>query len=174
MNERLKSAIAARNLTVNDLMERTDISKSGLYFLLDGTTTPDKVRFSTISDICKALKINPEWLMYGFGEMDLLRNIGKSQSLRLDSDTIAEAQKALSSMARVNGLPPSWESDPANLALAINTVIEIGTADGGNVIDLMAGIADKLRKGTNAVDGGTKGDSDSAALSSNGYGKPKA
>lgn len=56
MSSRLKSAMKARNFTVSDLMERLDISKAGLYFLLDGTTTPDKVRFSTVSEICKAMR----------------------------------------------------------------------------------------------------------------------
>lgn len=175
MSDRLKLALTARNLTVADLMERTEISKAGLYFILDGTTTPDKVRYSTVHDICKAMRISPEWLMSGFGEMMLTKSHLQSQPPRIEPSTIIEAQKALASMARISGMPPSWESNPENLAMAINTVMEIGYADGSNVIDLMAGIADKLRKGAiNAVDVGTKGSSDSAVVSSNGHGKPKA
>ena len=171
MSSRLKQALEFRKLTVSDMMTRLDISKAGLYFILDGTTTPDKVRYSTVYDICKALRISPEWLMFGFGDMEQIRFPPQSQPLRIDADTIAEAQKALASMARISGLPPSWESDPANLALAINTVIEIGSADGGNVVDLMAGIADKIRKGAvNAVDGGTEGNSGPTAVSSDGNG----
>ena len=175
LSDRLRHALTVRNLSVSDMTSRVDISQAAFYFLLGGTTTPDKVRFSTIYDICKALRISPEWLMYGHGEMDAGRVPGQSHSLRITADIIRDAQAALRSMARIGGHPPSWEADPENLALAINTVIEVGTADGGNVIDLMAKIADTMRKGAgDAVDGGTNGRGDTTAVSSSGNGKPKA
>jgi DNA-binding Xre family transcriptional regulator len=153
MSDRLKSAIAARKLTVNDLMERTDISKSGLYFILDGTTNPDKVRFSTVSDICKALRINTDWLMHGFGDMEAGR-LPQSQSVRIDADTIADAQDALKAVAKVNGVPPGelseWVNDPYRLALAIDAVQMVkasGQDIGNNIIDLMAKIAERMRSG---------------------------
>lgn len=165
MSDRLKSALQARKLAVSDLLDRVEISKAGLYFLLDGTTTPDKVRFSTVSDICKALRISPDWLMHGFGDMEAQR--GQSQTARIDADTIRDAQDALRAIARVQGLPgaevDSWVNDPERLALAIEAVLTVAnTGDRpNNIIDLMAKISDRMR--TDAVVQGTNGNSGSAA-----------
>jgi transcriptional regulator with XRE-family HTH domain len=156
-------------------MPRTELAqRSGVkYPTLAGIENGDQVGTTRLHTIAAVLSVNIGWLETGKGQKEPLPLA--SQALRIDASTIASAQKALASMARVNGLPPSWETDPEHLALAINTVIEVGTAEGGNVIDLMAGIADRLRKGAvNAVDAGTIGNRDSAAVSSNGHGKPKA
>lgn len=152
LSDRLKSAMAARKITVADLLERTEISKAGLYFILDGTTHPEKVRFQTIHGICKALQISPDWLVFGFGDMETGRGGLPSQGLRIDSDTVRGAQVALRAIAQVQGLPaaeiPDWVNDPERLAMAIDCVLTVKAeiSTGGNIIDLMAKIADRIRQ----------------------------
>jgi DNA-binding Xre family transcriptional regulator len=167
MSDRLKSAMAARKITVADLLGRTEISKAGLYFILDGTTNPEKVRFQTIHDICKALRISTDWLMFGFGDMDAGRVDLPSQGLRIDADTIRDAQDALRAIAQVQGLPaaemPDWVNDPERLALAIEAVLSVVNTGNGpsNIIDLMAKISERMRG--NAVKQGTDGNSNKAS-----------
>lgn len=67
---RLKIAMDAREMTAGDLIRAKVLSKAGVYFLLDGTTTRDKVRDSTIAKLCGVLKISRAWLIDGKGDMD--------------------------------------------------------------------------------------------------------
>lgn len=140
--------MAARKITVSDLLARTEISKAGLYFILDGTTHPEKVRFQTIHDICKALRISPDWLMFGFGDMET----GRIGLPRIEADTIRDAQDALRAIAQIQGLQAAeteeWANDPERLAMAIDCVLTVKAEipAGGNIIDLMAKIADRIRR----------------------------
>lgn len=150
LSDRLRRAMELRGIVVSDLLSKVGVTKSSLYFLLDGTTKADKVRYVTVSDICKALKINPEWLVFGTGCMEAM-----SQSVQLDADTIDDAQQALSAVARIQGLSQgkvqSFVGDPSNLAVAINAVLEVSSGHGtgdGRIIDFMARIADKMRTGS--------------------------
>lgn len=150
LSDRLRRAMEIRGLAVSDLLSRVGVSKSSLYFLLDGTTRADKVRYVTVADISKAPKISPEWLVYGSGSMDAV-----SQSVQLDADTIEDAQQALSAVARIQGLSQTkaqaFIGSPSNLAVAINAVLEVASGGGsgeGRIIDFMARIADKMRTGS--------------------------
>lgn len=60
----------ARQMAAADLIRMKVLSKAGVYFLLDGTTKPEKVRDSTIEKLCKALRINRDWLMAGKGDRE--------------------------------------------------------------------------------------------------------
>lgn len=150
LSNRLRRAMEIRGLAVSDLLSKVGVSKSSLYFLLDGTTKADKVRYVTVSDVCKALRISPEWLVYGNGSMEPV-----SQAVQLDADTIEDAQQALTAVARIQGLSPgkaqSFIYSPSNLAVAINAVLEVASGGGtgdGRIIDFMARIADKMRTGS--------------------------
>lgn len=68
--DRLRRALALRNKSVADLIRETKLSKAAVYFILDGTTKPEKVRDSTISKICSALSISREWLLRGRGPVE--------------------------------------------------------------------------------------------------------
>lgn len=57
-------------MTAGDLIRAKVLSKAGVYFLLDGTTTRDKVRDSTIAKLCGVLKISRAWLVDGKGDME--------------------------------------------------------------------------------------------------------
>lgn len=67
---RLRIAMDAREMTAGDLIRAKVLSKAGVYFLLDGTTTRDKVRDSTIAKLCGVLKISRAWLVDGKGDME--------------------------------------------------------------------------------------------------------
>jgi phage repressor protein C with HTH and peptisase S24 domain len=70
MGKRLKLALESRNLRPAELISRTGLSKATIYFLLDDTTSPDKVRDSTIKKLCRVLRVSSEWLTHGRGDMD--------------------------------------------------------------------------------------------------------
>lgn len=70
MAERLKRAIAARGMTPGSLIKAAKLSRATIYFLLDGTTSAEKVRASTVEVICRALRIRREWLLEGKGSMN--------------------------------------------------------------------------------------------------------
>lgn len=73
MAERLNRALKERGVTAPELIAATGMSKGGIYLILDGTTTAEKVRASTIEKICKHLRINTAWLRDGRGPMDASR-----------------------------------------------------------------------------------------------------
>lgn len=70
MKDRLAKAMEARSVTPRDIYSRKILSKAGIYFLLDGTTTAEKVRDSTVASLCGFLKINRAWLLTGKGPRD--------------------------------------------------------------------------------------------------------
>lgn len=67
--DRIQKALEARNMKPSDLIRQKVLSKAGVYFLLDGTTTPEKVRETTVAKLCKTLHVSREWLMEGRGDM---------------------------------------------------------------------------------------------------------
>lgn len=70
MAGRLKRALALRDMTPAELVARKVMSKAGIYFILDGTTKPDKVRADTVAKLSKALRISREWLVTGKGSIE--------------------------------------------------------------------------------------------------------
>lgn len=70
MAERVKRALALREMTPSDLIARKVLSKAGIYFILDGTTKAEKIRASTVAKLSAALQVNPDWLQYGRGPME--------------------------------------------------------------------------------------------------------
>lgn len=57
-------------MTPSDLIAKKVLSKAGIYFLLDGTTTAEKVRATTMDKLATALQVNPEWLQHGRGPIE--------------------------------------------------------------------------------------------------------
>lgn len=70
MAERVKRALALREMPPADLIARKVLSKAGIYFILDGTTKAEKIRASTVAKLSAALQVSPEWLQYGRGPME--------------------------------------------------------------------------------------------------------
>lgn len=70
MAERLKRALALREMTPADLVRAKVLSKAGVYFILDGTTKAETIRAETVAKLCKALRINREWLLHGRGPIE--------------------------------------------------------------------------------------------------------
>lgn len=70
MAERVKRALALRGMTPGDLIARKVLSKAGIYFILDGTTTSEKIRASTVAKLSKALQVNARWIQYGEGPIE--------------------------------------------------------------------------------------------------------
>lgn len=68
--ERLRRALKARGMTPPDLIKAKVLSKAGIYFLLDGTTSVENVRESTMASLCKALRVDRSWLVTGKGSME--------------------------------------------------------------------------------------------------------
>lgn len=54
-----------------DLIARKVLSKAGIYFILDGTTKPEKIRADTVGKLSRALGVSGEWIQYGRGPMEL-------------------------------------------------------------------------------------------------------
>jgi DNA-binding Xre family transcriptional regulator len=83
MAERLAFALVQRTMTAPDLIAATrqrgmkKLSKATIYFILDGTTKPEKIRAGTVETICRILKIQREWLLWGTPPMD--SDTGKAQ-----------------------------------------------------------------------------------------------
>lgn len=70
MADRIKKALEVRELTPSDLISRKVLSKAGVYLLLNGTTTREKVRDETITRLCRALDVRRAWLKDGRGPME--------------------------------------------------------------------------------------------------------
>lgn len=68
--ERVKRAMALRNVTVPELMARTGMSRSNVYFWRGNTARPDKVRADNVTAVCRALRINRDWLLHGVGPIE--------------------------------------------------------------------------------------------------------
>lgn len=59
-----------RGMNAPQLAAETDLSKSAIHFVLDGTTRPDTIRATTVDRMAAALKVNRDWLLYGTGPME--------------------------------------------------------------------------------------------------------
>ena len=70
MAERVKRALDFRQMTPGDLIARKVLSKAGIYFILDGTTKPEKIRADTVAKLSRALGVSGEWIQYGRGSME--------------------------------------------------------------------------------------------------------
>ena len=161
IGSRLKSERLAKGLSQEELARASGVTKQGISHIeSDRTANP---LASTIEPICRRLGLNARWLLDGKPpkySADL-----PSQPLRIDADTIQDAQQALTAISQIQGVPSAdvarWVNDPARLALAIDAVLTIKAQGerGGNIIDLMAKIAERIRQsgGSDAVKQGTAG-----------------
>lgn len=91
MNERIAHAMALRGLNPPQLGELAELSKSGVHYILDGTTRPETIRAMTIDRIALALKVRRDWLLYGTGPMEWVADSAASYPKRLDPSTIEHA-----------------------------------------------------------------------------------
>lgn len=112
---RLTRAMEVRGAEPKDLIRATGLSKAAIYFLLNGTTTQDKVRSTTVTKLCKALHISDLWLTQGRGSMDTLAHGEKvaseprqvSQLLTLDEGTLWNAELIVTAKEAMAGeMPP--------------------------------------------------------------------
>lgn len=67
MSDRLASAMALRGRDVRYLVESTGLSKSGIHFVLNGTTRAETVRAVNVDLLADALNVRRDWLLYGRG-----------------------------------------------------------------------------------------------------------
>lgn len=108
---RLRQAMDARGMTPGDLIKATGISRAGVYFLLDGTTTRAKVRATTVDKLCKALHVSEPWLTQGRGSMNVStprENFSPeaqpvSQSVTLDEGTLWDAELLVVAIEELHG-----------------------------------------------------------------------
>lgn len=70
MGERLKRAMTLRDVSVPDLVQAKVMSRANVYLILNGTTTPGKIREETVTALCKYLRINRDWLLHGKGPIE--------------------------------------------------------------------------------------------------------
>lgn len=154
IGSRLKAERIAQGLTQEALANACGLTKQGISHIETNRTGSPQA--STLEPICRKLGISVRWLLDGKSPKHIEQPA--SQPLRIDADTIADAQDALTAIARINGIEKSdilaWISDPYRLALAIDTVLTVkhSGAKGDNIIDLMARIAQNIRQGEeNAV-----------------------
>lgn len=68
LGQRLKYARRYRRITQNELAERIGVSRGAITNIeLNKVKAPQQI---VTAAICNALDINPEWLLYGKGEME--------------------------------------------------------------------------------------------------------
>lgn len=156
IGHRIRQERDARGMSRAELSRRADIK----YPTLAGIENGDQANSTRLHAIASALGVTVTWLETGKGQKEARPE--PSQPLRIDADTIADAQTALTAIARIEGVAgpdiSAWVADPHRLALAIDTVMAVkqSGARGDNIIDLMARIAQNIRQGEdNAV--GTAG-----------------
>jgi DNA-binding Xre family transcriptional regulator len=88
MAERLAAALLDREMTAPDLIAATrqrarkKLSRATIYFILDGTTKPEKIRAGTVETICRILKIRREWLLWGTPPMSADTDEGQTHDVR--------------------------------------------------------------------------------------------
>ena len=114
MAARLKQAMEARKMAVPALVKATGLSRAAIYFLLDGTTSAEKVRETTVTKLCKALGVRRDWLLTGRGPMDSGHasssvnepsNLSDtSQTGRLDAFNVAVTARALQAFLARRGV----------------------------------------------------------------------
>lgn len=95
LNDRLQIAMDLRgNMKPAQLASATGISKSGISFILKGTTRADTIRATTIDQLATALRVNRDWLLYGTGPMEGVapgKGVAVSYVARLDPAIINPA-----------------------------------------------------------------------------------
>lgn len=93
---RINMAMAARNMKQVDLVKRTGIPSSNINRYCLGLYAP---KMGNLLKICKALRISPDWLIDGVGEMDELNPElldARKQLINISSNlTLEQCQKAL-------------------------------------------------------------------------------
>lgn len=107
MAERLSHALHERHMTPPDLIAATHqggrkrLSKATIYFILNGTTKPEKIRAGTVETICRIMRIRREWLLWGAPPMNA--DNGKTQSQGTQAataDDLHEVRVAVSLTAK--------------------------------------------------------------------------
>ena len=71
MAERLRDLLEARQMEPMELVRAIRVTKASIYFLLDGTTSADKVRAKTVLDMAQHLRTSADYILYGKGPRDL-------------------------------------------------------------------------------------------------------
>ena len=71
MAERVQDLLDARQMEPMDLVRAMHVTKATVYFILAGTTGPDKVRAKTVLDMARHLRTTPDYILEGKGPRDL-------------------------------------------------------------------------------------------------------
>lgn len=159
-------------MTPADLVRQRVLSKAAVYFWLDDTAKPDKVRADSVAKVCKALRISRDWLLTGRGPMDSdSEPQSQSHAARLEPAMLAESIAALRHVAARRG----WAYDPETHAEATCFAYEMramlpenpSTAD---VIDFAEKVGDRLRQ---AVESGSGQSGTSARTGADDRGEPR-
>lgn len=69
MGKRLEQALELRGTTPSELIDRLGVSKGTIYNILNDATKPSSIWADTVYRICELLRIRPEWLLYGKGDV---------------------------------------------------------------------------------------------------------
>lgn len=70
MADRIKELLTERKMDARDLIREKIASKAGVYFLLDGTTSAENVRASTVLELARVLRTSPNYIVCGKGPRD--------------------------------------------------------------------------------------------------------
>lgn len=102
MGERVRKAMTLRGMTPRDLIAKTGLTKASIYFILDDTTTPDKIRARSALSLSKALSADVEWLLTGRGKMDAStsRKDEPEESAQVTHEDLMMVHAALQSMLK--------------------------------------------------------------------------
>lgn len=130
MAERLSKALTLRGMTASDLIRQKVLSKAGIYFILDGTTTAEKIRATTVAKLCKALDVNREWLLTGRGPIKTTASQSQqpSQLGRPDLETLRLAMRLLSYVSQQEPAPVDFSED-ADALLAAYDLVSLKPSD---------------------------------------------
>lgn len=126
MATRLQAALDRRGMEPPGLIAAAKLSKGAVYNILNDLTKPAKVRFDTVTRICRQLNLNRDWLVYGHGEMDAAE---PSQSERFNDDTMTEAMKLLHLMA--DARPDDWRFNRVTWPVILSAVKAVKRVESG-------------------------------------------
>jgi DNA-binding Xre family transcriptional regulator len=73
MSDRLADLLEVRRVKAVDLARSIGVTRQTVYWLLDGTTTVEKVRAKTLHDIARQLGTSIEYILTGHGPRDIAR-----------------------------------------------------------------------------------------------------
>lgn len=122
LGERLANAMKARGKTPADLVRQNVLSKAAIYFWLDGTAKPDKVRADSVTKVCKALGVSREWLLTGRGSMESDPTTAPSQPARLDAFVLGKAAELAGDIA---GRPIDAVADAELIAALYDELVSL-------------------------------------------------